>query len=735
MALLSRHDKKKKMKGKKKVKNVLEKKAKGLKLNQVDRKRIVKLEQKMKFKNELNESVKAELQKIRQAEDEDMDETIHVETAGTHLSSKKSDKKVSFSGNMERVKVFDKNVKDLKIQPSTASPGKGILRAVTKNQKVPKKKKAVQVQKPDGQSPSKPDAMEVDAGKENEEKEVKPVLKKKVKIQVTKKVKEQLLTMDRKQRKAFLRELRAQKNPNHDRALECKQLWEKIRSRKTPKAERDDCVSKLFGLVKGHAPKLIYAHDISRVFECLLALKRPGITSALFDELTPELVRMTKSKYAHFFVLRMLKYGTKEQRNTIISSFRGHVVSLMRIVYSAGVLEVAYNEYANAQQRFDIISEFYGKEFVMFRSDKPRTLDEIIAEEPLKKRLIIQHLEEQLQTMVDKTTVRLSLCHRLLRDFVCHCDTDQFVNMIDSLKDRIPEIVHTPDGAYVAMKCIWNANVKDRKLIVKNFKDLGVKLAMEHYGHRVLLALFDTIDDTVLMNKYVTTELSHELNKLVMDTWGEKVVHYIVHPRDGRGMPREEIALLQEGDSNPHSKKEKKDRYAEIYKCIQESLYTYVAANMEALIFEHNKPKFVAACLETTSTYDLFDRQVPSEMRKKCNEAIAQIAKQEFIPMDSERLHLLEHPAGGFVLMAVLRCDNALPEDEKLSVEIVNTLTKEELGSWICCNKGCHVLLKMIHGGSVTVRQKIKEAVNMKQLKEYTFRGAMLLVEELKRNV
>lgn len=41
-ALGSRHDKKKKMKGKKKVKNLLEKKAKGLKLNQVDRKRVVK---------------------------------------------------------------------------------------------------------------------------------------------------------------------------------------------------------------------------------------------------------------------------------------------------------------------------------------------------------------------------------------------------------------------------------------------------------------------------------------------------------------------------------------------------------------------------------------------------------------------------------------------------------------------------------------------------------------------
>ncbi|ETN86958.1 CPL domain protein [Necator americanus] len=313
------------------------------------------------------------------------------------------------------------------------------------------------------------------------------------------------------------------------------------------------------------------------------------------------------------------------------------------------VLECAYNDYANAQQRFDIVSEFYGKEFVIFQSDKPRTLDEIVAEEPSKKKLIIQHLEEQIFTLVDKTTVRLSLCHRLLKDFICHCDSDQRTNLIDSLKDRIPELVHTPDGAYTAMKCIWNANTKDRKLIVKNFKDLAVKVAMEHYGHRVLMAVFDSVDDTVLVNKYITTELSNEMNKLILDSWGEKVIHYIVHPRDGRGMPKEEIDQL----------------------------------------------------------------------------------KEEFIPMDSQRLHLIEHPAGNFLLMAVLRCDQSLPEEQQLSVQIVNSLTKEELGSWICCNKGCHVLLKMLQCGSNIVREKIKDAVNMKQLKEYTFRGATLLVQEL----
>lgn len=43
------------------------------------------------------------------------------------------------------------------------------------------------------------------------------------------------------------------------------------------------------------------------------------------------------------------------------------------------------------------------------------------------------------------------------------------------------------------------------------------------------------------------------------------------------------------------------------------------------------------------------------------------------------------------------------------------------------------MLLKMLQCGSEAIRPKIKEAINMKQLKEYTFRGATLLVEELRK--
>ncbi|UMM16210.1 hypothetical protein L5515_013321 [Caenorhabditis briggsae] len=766
-------DKKKKFKGKKKVKSVLEKKAKGLKLNKIDRKRIVKvcifvkrqvflnqnfqIEEKAALKSQVNKAVKEALEKQVKStsifdNDGTRDSLCSESSFGSQPAPKKKSKKVLFSGELEHVKVFDKRVHDLQIKPSEASPGRGILRSpldkkakklpksvkvVAEEQEVsapPKKKLKVSAKKVTVSEPAEEEdnleSVDEQTGADESLIDV-PKLKRKRPLVVTKSVKEQLLNMPRQERKRFLKELKKKRKPEGERAHKCKILWEKIRMGKTPKAEKDEAIHELYGLVKGHAAKLIYSHDTSRVIECLVATEREGIINNLFNELTPEIVRMSKNVYSKFFVKKMLKNGTKEQRDLIITAFRGHAPTLLRIKHAAEVLEYAYNDFANAHQRNDIITEFYGKEFIIFREDKIRPLSEILAEKPEKKAVIMKHLDEVIGAVNEKETLRLSILHKLMLDFFENCDEEKKTNLLDSLKDKIPEFIHTPDGAKLAIKLIWFAPVKERKLIVKNFKDLSVKAAMEHYGHRVLLALFDTVDDTVLLNKVIVSELANEMKKLIEDDWGEKVIHYLVHPRDGRGIDKREIEFLSEGDSNPHSKKTQKDRYGQLYAGITENLYPYLAANFEELVFEANKSKFVAACLETTSKFDLFDRQVPSDGRKACNQAVVELAKKDFVPMDQEGFHIIEHQSGNFVLMAIMRCDTALPEDERLSVALAEGLTKQQLGGWVTCNRGCHVLLKMLQVGGPKVVEKLKASISRKHLDGYSSKGANLLKAQL----
>lgn len=62
-----------------------------------------------------------------------------------------------------------------------------------------------------------------------EQRQAKPLKAGKKKIVVKKSVKEHLLTLDRKERREYLRNLRAKRKPLTGLALEAKHVWEKLR--------------------------------------------------------------------------------------------------------------------------------------------------------------------------------------------------------------------------------------------------------------------------------------------------------------------------------------------------------------------------------------------------------------------------------------------------------------------------------------------------------------------------
>lgn len=95
-------------------------------------------------------------------------------------------------------------------------------------------------------------------------------------------------------------------------------------------------------------------------------------------------------------------------------------------------------------------------------------------------------------------------------------------------RDNLQEILHTREGSKVAMICISYASPKDRKAIVKNFKQYLVKIAQDEYGHLVLIRLLDVMDDTVLVNKAVINELCKNATDLFADKFGRRVFLYIL---------------------------------------------------------------------------------------------------------------------------------------------------------------------------------------------------------------
>jgi pumilio family protein 6 len=96
-----------------------------------------------------------------------------------------------------------------------------------------------------------------------------------------------------------------------------------------------------------------------------------------------------------------------------------------------------------------------------------------------------------------------SIVHRAFLEYFENCEVKDRAEMIDLLSENLVHMVHTKDGATVAMQCVWHGTAKDRKKIIKAMKSFMLKVASEEYGHMVLLAIFDSVDDTKFVSKAV----------------------------------------------------------------------------------------------------------------------------------------------------------------------------------------------------------------------------------------
>lgn len=136
---------------------------------------------------------------------------------------------------------------------------------------------------------------------------------------------------------------------NFDIGLNIKKIWETLRksvnqpildmhslnllffgrSETTEEVRRKLC-SSVFESVKGRVNQLVFAHDTSRVIECLIQYGTEKQRELVFEELKESLVEQAKSKYARFVVKKLLAYCNKEQKEKIVTAFIGKVTKLIK---------------------------------------------------------------------------------------------------------------------------------------------------------------------------------------------------------------------------------------------------------------------------------------------------------------------------------------------------------------------------------------------------------------------
>eukprot|EP00088_Acartia_fossae_P010996 TRINITY_DN1550_c0_g1_i10.p1 TRINITY_DN1550_c0_g1~~TRINITY_DN1550_c0_g1_i10.p1 ORF type:complete len:679 (-),score=235.53 TRINITY_DN1550_c0_g1_i10:362-2398(-) len=474
-----------------------------------------------------------------------------------------------------------------------------------------------------------------------------------------------------------------------DIGVKAKKVWEEVRREDCPEDKKERLINELHGLVQGNIKKIIFAHDTVRVVECLMALGSNEVRDKLFNEMKGDIIEMTKSKYAHFFVQKMLRYGTKEQKQIIFKEMEGQMAKLMKNKTAGFVVETIYNEFASGPQRNCMLQEFLDQEFLHFKDPEMRTVPDILQKYPKRAPEIVKELQKNVEVLIRKGCYNHSLVHTIIYNFMLVADAKQKAEVIDQLKDALIHMVHSREGAYTALHCIWFGNAKDRKTIIKSFKTFMLKTAQEEYGHMVLLGIFDSVDDTKIVGKAVIGELMEDIDTLFSNKYGVRVLKYLFGRRDPTYFNRDHVAILEKGDGNEHSKKDADTRHKE--------LVAVAAPPVIKHILEHAPGNLYEAATTITLTC-ILNNCVPCPDLEQAFQRLATLVTKPFAKGDSAP-NLVENTASNMMFKKLIfkDADRQKNGEATFTASLLPLMSEDCVEAWLACNRGCLLILAIIN--------------------------------------
>lgn len=164
--------------------------------------------------------------------------------------------------------------------------------------------------------------------------------------------------------------------------------------------------------------KFVMAHDTARIIQCMLKFASPTLREQISNDLLCISVDMATSKYAHFCVLRMFKYGSPKTKENLVESFYGNIVKLASHNISHKILDHAYLSVATENQKAFMRQEFYGDLYKNTKDKKVKTLADCYKETEQMKTAILSSVKSNLEHIANKNLVDNSLIHSVLMEYL-----------------------------------------------------------------------------------------------------------------------------------------------------------------------------------------------------------------------------------------------------------------------------------------------------------------------------
>lgn len=271
-----------------------------------------------------------------------------------------------------------------------------------------------------------------------------------------------------KQEKKDLKMKRKQGKDTYEISIEAKQIYEKLKCRKTEK--KAELAEKLFNLFStgDTIKKLVMAHDTARIIQCMLKFASPSVREQLSERLMPLAVEMAISKYAHFCVLRMFKYGSPVTKSKLVDAFYGNIVKLSCHNISSKILDHVYLSVANPKQKQYMRQEFYGDLYKSTKDDKVKSLADCYKDTPVMKASILSAVKANLEHVSNKQLVDNSLVHAIMLEYVNEMEEDKVEETVTMFAPLIPLMLTTKDGCQASIICFYKSTPKNRRVSKKN---------------------------------------------------------------------------------------------------------------------------------------------------------------------------------------------------------------------------------------------------------------------------
>jgi pumilio family protein 6 len=450
-----------------------------------------------------------------------------------------------------------------------------------------------------------------------------------------------------------------------------KKLWEKLRRKShVPKEERQQLVDELYGIITGKVKDFVLKHDAVRAVQTAIKYSTPTQRKQIAKELTGTYAQLAESRYAKFLIGKLLVQNDDEIRDLIVPEFYGKVRKLIHHSEASWILDDVYRGVATKEQKANLLREWYGPEFALFRQGNGTAdLSEILANEPSKRSTSMKYLFDMINGLIQKKLTGFTMLHDAMLQYFLSLkphseELKEFIEIVkqDENGDLLKNMAFTKSGSRLACLILAHGTAKDRKQILKTFKDTFQLMCGDTHAHMIILAAYDLIDDTVLTSKAIFPEIlgkneEKDLENIIFlanDLNARITVRYLFEGQSKALFPASHasdlviLAEIHEIRKNT-SKKDPEIRRKELVAAMSQQLLAAVASSPNDLTYTSFGCQFIIEVL-LSATGD----------KKSALEAIASTATGDPTPVETAEVypppppHISLTPHGGKMLKTLL---------------------------------------------------------------------------------